>query len=199
MTTFLLVRHASHGLLGKRLAGRMPGVHLNHIGREQAQALGRKLQSKRVAAVYSSPMERCQETAIPIASALNLPIRLHSGFNELDFARWTGASFQELDPEREWQQWNSARATARCPGGESMAEAQERIISGLRVLCTAEPDRNVVIVSHCDMIKAAVMHFLGLSLDRILSFEIGAASISSVRIDAWSSTVISVNERLEEL
>ena len=57
MTAFLWIRHASHDLLGARLAGRMEGVSLNERGSLEARRLGTWLSGARIDALYSSPLE----------------------------------------------------------------------------------------------------------------------------------------------
>jgi len=74
MTLLLLIRHADNDERKIRLVGRMPGVHLNQQGREQAEQLARLLAKMPIQAVFSSPLERAMETAQPLAEALNLPV-----------------------------------------------------------------------------------------------------------------------------
>ncbi len=71
MTRILLIRHATNDTVGKRFAGRMPGVHLNEEGWAQARKLAERLMHVPLAAVYSSPLERVVETATPTAEQHN--------------------------------------------------------------------------------------------------------------------------------
>src|SRR4051812_28936003 len=82
MTRFLLVRHAAIDAHGRSLPGRSPGVHLNALGRQQAQALAQRLSGLPVAALYSSPLERAVETAEPIATLLGLQTATSEDFLE---------------------------------------------------------------------------------------------------------------------
>ena len=75
MATFYLIRHGQNDLLGEKLAGRMPGVHLNQAGREQAERLAQALGDKPIKAVYASSLERTQETAQPIAAVHHLEVQ----------------------------------------------------------------------------------------------------------------------------
>ncbi|MBE0696285.1 MAG: histidine phosphatase family protein, partial [Anaerolineaceae bacterium] len=74
MTTLLLIRHGENSMVGKRLAGRLPDVHLNEKGKQEAEQLAKVLGKAPIKAVYSSPLERAVETAEPLAQVLNLPI-----------------------------------------------------------------------------------------------------------------------------
>lgn len=195
-TTFLLVRHAEHDLLGKVLTGRMPGVGLGPVGRRQAQFLARHFREAAVTAVQSSPRERARQTAEPIAAGLSLACETAAGLDEIDFGAWTGKGFDELAGDPAWRRWNEARAAARCPGGESMLEAQARLLAHLDSLCAAHPGGVLVLVSHADMIKAALLHVLGASLDAIHRIEIAPASVSTLVLGDWGGKVVAVNQRI---
>ncbi|MBF0305335.1 MAG: histidine phosphatase family protein [Alphaproteobacteria bacterium] len=186
----LLVRHAEHDLLGRALAGRMAGVGLNALGRAQAERLARL----DVAAIQSSPLERARETALPLARRLGLPVETVDALNEIDFGVWQGRSFAELDADPVWHDWNRDRARTRPPGGESMTEVQARIVGHLRRL-TAAP-RPVVLFSHGDVIKAALLHVLGLPLDAVSRIEVDPAGISTVALGEWGAKLVALNERI---
>ncbi len=96
MTTFLLIRHGLCDPVGKAIAGRTPGIHLNDIGRAQALALANRLSGLPVAAIRSSPLERALETAQPLANAFGLQVVEDERLNEVDFGDWTGRTLTEL-------------------------------------------------------------------------------------------------------
>jgi probable phosphoglycerate mutase len=194
MTTLFLVRHAAHDLLGRVLTGRMAGVYLGVQGRRQAEMLAARLSRESIAAVYASPLERAQETAAPVAAQLGLTVQAADDVTDIDFGEWSGAEFQALDGDPRWSAWNETRGTAWPPGGESMPEVQRRAVGALERVCAAHPDSGAVVVSHADVIKAMIAHYLGLGLDAIGRFEISPASISTVAVGAWGAKVLTVNE-----
>src|SRR2546430_15512484 len=110
-------------MVGKTLAGRKSGVHLNKPGQEQAIRLAQKLAGAGLTNILSSPLERAIETAQPLATALGLQIQNKDAFNELDFGDWTGQTFVQLAEEQSWKTWNASRSTSRAPHGEMMIEA----------------------------------------------------------------------------
>lgn len=193
MTTIHLVRHAAHGQLGRVLTGRTPGVHLSADGQAQAALLAERFVSLPVAAVLSSSMERAQETAAPIAARLALPVLIEPDLDEIDFGAWAGAGFDALEGAPEWLAWNRFRSFAPAPGGESMAAAQVRALGAVARLHRAYPDGELVAVSHCDVIKAVLAHFLGTPLDLFHRIEIGPASRSVLRLFEHDARIDAVN------
>ncbi len=192
----LLVRHAAHALVDSTLCGRTPGVHLGERGRAQAERLAERLAGRAVDAVRTSPMERARETAEPIARRLGVEAEVAEDLVEIDFGAWAGRRFDELDGDPGWARWNAVRSQARPPGGETMLEAQVRIVRHLETLRETHAGRAVALVTHGDLIKAALVHHLGLSIDAWSRFEILPASVSAVRLGEWGSTVLSLNEAM---
>jgi len=195
-TTVHLVRHAAHDRLDRILCGRMADVTLSAQGRTQAAALAARFAEESVAAIYASPLDRARETAEPIAEHLGRAVQVREAFSEIDLGAWAGRAFDDLRDDPHWTRWNTARGVTRPPGGETMLEAQVRIVAGLERLCAEHPAESVVVVSHADMIKAALAYHLGLPLDAILRFEIGPASVSTLLVGAWGAKVVSLNEKV---
>jgi probable phosphomutase (TIGR03848 family) len=193
MTHLLLVRHGTTDDHGRVLSGDSD-LRLNEAGRAQVRALGARLAQLEVAAVYHSPVARTRETAALLAERLGLQPRACDELAEVRFGAWAGRAFAQLDREPSFQRWNSFRSAARPPDGELMVQVQARAIAGLERLRGEHPDQVVVVVSHADVIKAAIAYFLGVPLDLFQRIEISPASVSALRLDAHSVTVSSVND-----
>jgi ribonuclease H / adenosylcobalamin/alpha-ribazole phosphatase len=110
-----------------------------------------------------------------------MEIQTEDALDEIDFGDWTGCSFAELDGNPDWTRWNECRSRARCPGGESMVEAQARAAHFVHAVSRQHSDGQVVLVTHCDIIRALLCDEHGRSLDDILSFEAGPASVTRLR------------------
>ena len=193
-TTFFLVRHAAHDRVGTVLCGRMAGVNLGSLGKAQAERLAHRFASDDVACIYASPLERALETAEPIASRLGHPVQVCDDVNEINFGRWTGTSFEALNQDPRWSSWNHSRSTSRPPEGETMLEAQGRVVRGMEQLLSRYSDRSVILVSHCDVIKAALLYYLGMPIDSYHRLEVEPASISTLVVGDWGSKVLRLNE-----
>ena len=192
MTLFSLVRHGAYAMIDHALGGRDPHP-LGEEGLAQAERVAEALSMGPVAAVISSPVRRAQETAAPIAARLGLELAIEPDFAEIDFGDWTGASFENLHAQPAWQNWNRFRGTAGVPGGETMLDVQARAIAGLRRLAASWPDGELVVVSHGDIIKAILAHFLGMPLDLLRRIEIGPASTSRVELHDGDARVTAIN------
>jgi probable phosphoglycerate mutase len=193
-TTFYLVRHAAHDRVGAVLCGRMPGVSLGAHGREQARRLAERFAREGVASVQTSPLERARETAGPIAARVDRPLEVNEGIQEIEFGAWSGRSFEELGRDPAWTAWNTARSVSRPPGGETMLEAQARIVTAMERLREAYRNHAVVLVSHADVIKAALLYHFGLPIDAYARFDVDPASISTLAVGDWGAKVIRLNE-----
>jgi probable phosphomutase (TIGR03848 family) len=194
MTRFLLIRHATTDANGKRLAGRRAGMHLDEHGRRQSQVLAERLARLPVAAIYSSPLERTVETAEPIAKLLGREVVTREELLEIEFGDWTDKGFGELDPLPEFRRFNEFRSCARVPGGEFMLQAQLRMVLGLDALRRLHPDECVAVVSHGDMIRAAIAYYAGIPLDLFQRLEVSPASISTIDIDDSAVRLVSIND-----
>ena len=192
----LLIRHAAHVELGRTLSGRRRDVALSADGLLQAEIVADLLAVEPIAAVYSSPRERAWYTARELADRLDIKVTTAAGLDEVDFGEWTGLGFDALEGDQAWDEWNSARGTARPPRGESMAEAMVRAVAAVEEIAFDHPGKTVAAVSHCDIIRGLVAHFLGLPLDNLIRFDIDPASVSRVAVGEWGARVLSVNERL---
>jgi probable phosphomutase (TIGR03848 family) len=193
-TTVLLVRHGQTPTTGRLLPGRAPGLHLSDDGRKQAEAAAARIaRLKRVSAIYASPLERARETAMPIARARGLALRIERGLLELDVGRWTGLRLDRVSKKPEWTTVQRYPSGFRFPGGESFLEMQTRMTEALARLVERHRGGVVVAVSHADPIKAVLAQALGMHLDLFQRLAIAPASITTIAYGAAAPTVLGVN------
>jgi probable phosphomutase (TIGR03848 family) len=195
MTIFHLLRHGEHNVQGKICAGRMPGVILSERGRAEAEDAAQRLSTRDIAAIYASPMERTRQTAAIVGSQLSLPVNIVDDLAELDFGEWTGLTFDEVRKDPRWPEWAAHRSLSCIPGGETMREVQRRAVEALMKMRAEHPDDSIVVISHGDVIRAALVFALGMPLDFYHRIEVATASLSTVRVDASGIRVIALNER----
>jgi probable phosphoglycerate mutase len=193
VTTFFLIRHAANDSVGRGIAGRSAGVHLNAAGREQAESLARRLAHAGIGHLYCSPLERARETAQPLAEALGVPINVLESLQEVDFGDWTGRSFELLDKEPRWGRFNRIRSITRIPGGELMIETQLRMVTALEELRQAHPEGRVAVVSHGDPIRSALIYYAGISIDLMQNIRVDLASVSVLALEEEGACILCLN------
>lgn len=195
MTRLLLIRHAMNDLLKEeRLGGRIPGVHLNKEGRAQALALAERLAQEDLRAVYSSPMERTQETAHLLAARHGLEVCIHPGLNEVDCGHWSGQPLARLRRRRLWRAIQIAPSRTPFPGGETAWDVQKRMVGALEEICSTYPQKTVAVVSHADPIKIAVSYYLGLPLDLYPRLAVAPASLTVLVLDRQMVRLVCLND-----
>ena len=194
MTTYLLIRHGAHDLLGKVLCGRMPGVHLNAQGVRQSEWLASRVADFPVDALWSSPLERTMETASVIARRIKKEPMRADAFHEIDVGAWTNRSFAHLENDPAWKRFNQLRSVAYPPGGEGMLAAQCRALAKMEALRQQMPGGCVAIVSHADILKGILAHLLGIPLDLFHRIEISPGSLSIAAVGEDALRVSLLNE-----
>ncbi len=195
VTQLLLIRHAVNDVMkAKRLAGWMPDVHINDEGQQQARALAERLRHLPITAIYSSPLERTRETAVPLAQALGVDIVVREQLGEVQYGEWTGKELDELSKLDEWKIVQRYPSGMRFPGGEAMRDMQLRMVNALDAIAQAHPREIVAVFSHADVIKAALAHYLGMHLDLFQRIMIEPTSVSVIGLSAYGPAVVRVND-----
>lgn len=179
MGTIILVRHGENDWSRKdKLAGRIPGVHLNETGHQQAHAVAQRLAALPIKAVYSSPITRCAETAAYIADIHHLSIQYVDEVSEVEYGEWEGKKVKRLTQKPLWWTVQYVPSRARFPQGEALREVQFRAIGALEAIAARHEKELVVVVSHADVIRLLLAHYLGVHIDLFQRLVISPASAS---------------------
>lgn len=190
----LLIRHASAEQTGRRLYGRSPGVHLSGAGRRQAARLAERLAAVRIRALYTSPMERCRETAEILVADRRLEPQVIGALNEVDYGGWTGRPFGSLARTRLWRQARHRPSEVRFPDGETLREVQARAVEALTELGRRHPRGAAAVVTHGDVVRLALAHFAGVHIDLFQRLEVFTASVTAVDLGEGGPRVLRVND-----
>ena len=195
MTILLLIRHGENDYTKTgRLAGWTPGVSLNDTGQQQARALAERLKDAPLKALYSSPLERAQETAAPLAAVKKLPVRIVEGVGEVRYGEWQGRSLKRVARTKLWRTVQSLPSAMQFPQGETFRAVQSRAVEAVEQLVLAHPKDMIAVFSHGDVIKLLVAHYLGLPLDLFQRIMISTASVSVVRLGQGQPVLVKLNE-----
>jgi probable phosphomutase (TIGR03848 family) len=203
--TVILLRHGrSTANSAGVLAGRTLGVGLDDDGVAQAQALVERLAQLPLAAVVSSPLQRCRETVAPLAQARELEVTVDDRFVEVDYGQWTGRELSKLGKEPLWKVVQSHPSAAVFPGGEGLAALQARAVAAVRewdAKLAAEHGPQVLwlVCSHGDVIKAVLADALGVHLDGFQRIVANPCSVSAVTYTETRPFVQRVNDCGDDL
>ncbi len=183
MTVILLIRHGENDWVGKKLAGRLPGVHLNKNGQQQAETIAEVLAEAPIQAIYSSPLERTVETATPLAKKINLPIIQESNLQEINFGDWQGKSIKQLSRRKLWKTVQEKPAEMVFPNGESFSAAQTRLAECLQTLSQQHQENDLIACfSHSDSIRLLVAYSLNMHLNDFQRIAIHPASVTVIHL-----------------
>jgi probable phosphomutase (TIGR03848 family) len=194
MPLLLLIRHALTDATGRSLTGWTPGVHLSEQGRGQARALAERLTPVPITAMYSSPLERCLETAEPVAAQKRLSVTPADDLGEVRYGDWTGRTLAQLSRTRLWKVVQSSPSNARFPNGESLLEVQERAAREILRIAAMHPRGVVAAFSHADVIRLLLAHFSGMHVDLFQRLVISPASVTALALGDGIPRVLRVND-----
>jgi probable phosphomutase (TIGR03848 family) len=195
MTTLFLIRHAANDYVKDgKLAGRLPGVHLNDEGRQQAEQMAARMDKVKLDAIYAGPLERAVETAEYLARPRGLDIQVCAGLNEIQVGGWTDHKIDDLNKTDAWRMFQIYPSGARPPQGETGRDMQMRAVQEVEAICARHPEGAAALVSHADVIKAIVAHYAGIHLDLFQRLIVSAAAVSVIWIGPWGPRLIRFND-----
>ena len=190
----MLVRHASCALTEKVLLGRTIDAPLDERGERQAAALARHVAGEKPALVLSSPRRRALLTAGAIAALALCELRVAPELDEIDFGAWAGQTFVALALDPAWCEWNTHRESARTPAGVGIWSLQRRIVEQLRMLARHFDGSTVVLVTHAEIVRSALLHFLNMPASDWYCIEIDTASVSVLSVAESGVRIEAINE-----
>lgn len=166
VTRVFLVRHGATVLSAEdRYAGSVDAA-LSDEGRAQARSLGRRIASEPLAAVYSSPMSRAQDTAALIAAGRGCDTVAVPELKETDHGHWEGRTREEIRagfPD-EYARWERDPFTFAPSHGETGLQVLSRALPAFLAIAARHVNETVLVVSHKATIRLVVSALLGIEL-----------------------------------
>jgi probable phosphoglycerate mutase len=188
-----LVRHAVTAETGVVLSGREPGIGLSEDGRQAARATAEMLAHLRPRALVTSPLERCRETAEIVGGALHRTAVVDEAYIEADYGSWSGRRLSSLRRLKGWSALMAGASRFRFPQGETLDEVRIRAVGATEGLAGSLPAGAVaIVVSHADVIRVLLAHYLGMSLDLVHRLRVAPASVSVVELPSQGTPLVSV-------
>jgi broad specificity phosphatase PhoE len=186
MALVILVRH---GQTDENINGRISGqgpVPLNTRGQEQARLVADILAPLGVTHLFSSPLVRARQTAQFLADRLQQPIAEIPDLREVGYGDWEGKTFGEMRNHPVAHQVFNDPASATFPNGESLVAVQQRGVQAIEWVRMTYPQGIIALVSHGDVIRTALAHYLGMPFNdyRRMNIDNGAISVLEL-FDDW--------------
>jgi alpha-ribazole phosphatase len=181
--SLLLARHGQSVSNAVRRFQGVQDVALSELGERQAEALGRAIRLRRIAAVYTSPLERARRTAEIAVGGLGVPLKAIDDLRELSLGEWEGRTVEEIRalPGDPYDRWVRDPVACLPPGAEPLPAVQARVVSAIADIVAAHPNgQQVLVVCHGGVISAYLAHCLGLPLSSIWRLTLSNGSISEV-------------------
>ncbi len=195
MTILLLIRHGENDVMARRLAGRMPGVHLNEKGRKQAETLAQALKHAPLKAVYASPLERAYETALPLADLHGLEVTRAPELIEVDYGTWQGKTYKQMARTKLLKLVHEHASQVTFPGGESLVNTQQRAWEFVAKTAVQFGEKDALaFVTHGDVVRLVVAKALNMALDDFHRLAAFPASVSVVMMEEKTMMVVQVNQ-----
>lgn len=195
----LLVRHAPTPETGSILTGRAPGIALSEEGRGLAAAQAAHLCSLPIKALYTSPVQRCRETAAIFGAEWGVSPVAEPGIIEAEYGRWSGRRLASLHKLKAWRVLMASPGRFRFPEGETLREVQSRAVAAAEAIASKHRRQHVAIVSHADVIRVILSHYLGSPLDLLHRLDVRPLGVSIVDLpdDGGPPRVPVVNSGLD--
>jgi len=198
LTKIILTRHGHvEGLQPERFRGRIE-LALTQKGRIQAKRTAAHIAGLWTpAAIYSSPLQRCQATAGEISRACGgTGIEPLGALIDLDYGAWqwrTHDDVEAADPKR-FAIWRTAPHLVRFPGGESLQDLVSRTADALRTTLERHPDETVVFVSHDSVNRALLLQLLDQPLSAFWLLAQDPCGVSEIDIEDGRTRARRINE-----
>jgi broad specificity phosphatase PhoE len=183
MVTVFLLRHGetAWNKLG-RVMGRTQ-VPLGADGIEQIKKIAPLIATLKLEAIYTSPLLRAVQTAKLVAAGTKLPICRSEGLNEIAFGEWTGRHFDDLIDDELYRRFIKSPAKTVLPGGETISDVQRRGLKVIHEAAQKVPGGRFLFVSHGDVIRAILCHYMKLPLNEYRRLRVDNGSLSALQTD----------------
>ena len=175
-----------HGETSWNREGRVMGqnpVDLDDDGRAQVAAATPFARLIKPELIVTSPLARARQSAKIIADGLGgIPLQEDAGLSEVRYGRWEGMVYDDLVEDAEYRRYRERPLDSPTPGGETMQQVQARGLEAVMRAVDANPNRRILFVSHGDIIRSVLCHFLGLELRQFRRLRIDNATFSGIQI-----------------
>ena len=180
----IFLRHGQAENNTKRiLAGRTEGVPLTKIGIEQAEQIGKYLKPIDISAIYSSPIERANNTAKIVAESNSIDYKLDERLTELDMGKFTRMPYDEIFAKHGnvFLKFYSNDPVISKYNVETFPHVQKRVMDMLDYTIKKHDQENVLLVTHMDPIKSVIAKVIDLKPLSLFELIIANCSLTIIK------------------
>jgi probable phosphoglycerate mutase len=192
--TAILMRHGETEWNKQgRVMGRNP-VELTEHGRAQVAATARFAETIKPDLIVTSPLVRARQSAEILAAALGgIEILEEPAIAEVLYGRWEGLHYHELIDDPHYITYRKSPIQHPTPGGETIPEVQARGVAAVMRMIEAHPGERIVFVSHGDIVRTVLCHFLKVELEHFHRIRVDNAALSAIQISGEFAEVKFLN------
>lgn len=198
MCEMLLIRHGEQAFRSNIPLGEAYDAPLSEMGRQQARAVGERLASARLDAVYCSPLQRARDTAQAVAEHHGLPLCIDADLSEIDLWRhapqdkglldiYSAAELAEI-----YREVSRTRKHSAYPFTEDAGAFRERIVEAIDRIAMENIGQRIAIVCHGGVINSYLAHLLQSPFDHLV--PVHHTSISVVRAADTRRVILTIND-----
>jgi broad specificity phosphatase PhoE len=175
-----------------QVMGELP-IPLNSKGEQDSKQLASALLRYPIKGVISSPALRTRQTADILASALNISVTTDQRLTEIGVGTWEGRFWKDLSDDLTRQNLYAQPHEVRPPGGETLTEVQDRAVSMIEEVLIDHHADFMLFVSHADVIRTIVAHYLRFELRNIRQVRITHASLTALELKNGLADLVCLN------
>ena len=168
-------------------------VPLGADGVQQIQKIAPLLATLELDGIYTSPLRRAVQTAKVVAAETKLPICKSEGLNEIAYGEWAGRYFEDLIDDELYRRFIKSPAKTLLPGGETISDVQRRGLKVIHEAAQKVPGGRFLFVSHGDVIRAILCHYMKLPLHEYRRLRVDNGSLSALQTDRRWAEIKYVN------
>lgn len=193
----ILVRHGQTQWNKEQIFRGSKDIELDKTGRKQAEALGERLKSRKIDAIYSSSLKRAMATAEAIARLQGLPVMVGPGLVDMSFGEWEGMAHQEVRQKypKQYQVWRENPWKVKIPGASNIRDIQAQSMKAIRGLVEDNPlESTVVVVTHRVILKLILMKMLNMEPEGFWNIKLSSCGLTIVEWDEKRFVLTCLND-----
>lgn len=195
MTSIYLIRHGeTEWNKISKVQGQID-IELSENGVRQAKLLAKRLSMEKIDAIYASNLKRARQTAAIIAEYHKHEILEREDIREISLGPWEGLTVDEIRIKysEHYRVYREDPFNFNMPGAETFTKLADRTYNAIVSIVKENTDKTIIVVSHGNAIKAAIMRILDIDIKHYTKFRISNASISVVNFYESGAAINSLN------